>query len=132
MAVCSRTEFFRCNSAASEARASDEHVQLERVRHVTLTDDVARRQHLVLSFTDPLCCSSQLSGGKGAQLAQLTQLQSKQFIVPKGLPQSGAVTDCMNFPFPKMLPKIAATLFRILAQLSARVVSYPVIWALEV
>ena len=55
-----------------------------RVRRMTLDGDVTRASHVVLSFTDPLCCSSQLSGGKASQLAQLTQLQSALFVVPKG------------------------------------------------
>lgn len=45
---------------------------------VTGVDDdlvKGRQSALVLPFADLACCSSQLVGGKGAQLAQLTKIQ---------------------------------------------------------
>ncbi|KAK2148271.1 hypothetical protein LSH36_506g02049 [Paralvinella palmiformis] len=39
---------------------------------------------LVLAFTQPGCCTSRLVGGKGCQLGLLTQLQSKDFVIPEG------------------------------------------------
>ncbi|XP_014675665.1 PREDICTED: uncharacterized protein LOC106815678 [Priapulus caudatus] len=45
--------------------------------------DINRPCDLTLEFTKPACASSQLVGGKGTQLALLTQLDGK-FIVPRG------------------------------------------------
>ena len=69
---------------------------VEHVTQVSLSRAAVCYDHVFLRFTDLLCCSSRLAGGKGAQLAQLYQLQCKQFIVPKGSDGRLLANNCFS------------------------------------